>query len=175
MKLKQITIRMESKRGKQFEEAWGLLPLSEVVEKAVGVINMSGITAQWIAGMALRAVSEAIVARGNMPFPLRVQLEANDNMLSKNKAGFGCAEKSKIAVPACKVANVVSEREYSWESLDGVLVPDVFPKLAEYYHQKADILASLLIIDFCQRPPKKLTIVERADAGLEATRLVLRK
>jgi hypothetical protein len=42
------------------------------------------------------------------------------------------------------------------------VVPKVFLKLAAYYHQEPEILASLLLMDFCQHPPKNLIIVEPA-------------
>jgi hypothetical protein len=41
-------------------------------------------------------------------------------------------------------------------------VPKVFFRLAKYYHQSPEVLAALLVIDFCQHPPRNLIIIETA-------------
>lgn len=45
-------------------------------------------------------------------------------------------------------------------------VPKMFRKLARYYHQKPEVLAALLVIDFCQHPPKNLIIIEQGDGAI---------
>ena len=57
--------------------------------------------------------------------------------------------------------------ESDFDVIDNVPVPNVFRKLAAYYHQEPAILASLLLMDFCEDPPKNLIIVEPAEQTIK--------
>lgn len=166
--MKKVTLQLDGKLEKGFERAWGLTPLSEIVENALRVLNPNChryFSPAHLAKIALRAVAEAVVREGCLPSPLRLEvgfagIQDGYATSAEVKAGVqkGFSGALHKRMEATKSAGAAGDQ---YEELT-VTVPKVFAKLAEYYHQDPEYLSSVLIEDFCMDPPRLLTIVERA-------------
>lgn len=157
---KKITLQLDTKREKAFEEAWGIERLATVVKKAVGVLNPNGgpssINASWLAKMALRAVAEGVVRDGCLPIPVRVDLGfAGSEDGYKNK-DYDSAESG---APQASVKQ--SDAEGVTQPLE-IHVPEVFLRLAEFYQLDPDRLVGALVWTFCTNPPRDLTLIAHA-------------
>lgn len=98
-------IRMDTKHGEAFEEAWGIEPITKILEKALSVLHPYGcgpLEANWLATHALRAVAEAVVRDGCLPTPLHVDLR-----LAGAEDGYGSERQNEGMKSKAPLGNVI--------------------------------------------------------------------
>jgi hypothetical protein len=134
---KKITIRLERL---QRQQNWP--PLGELLSKALSVIEFRPERPEtWLSRWAIRAVCQAIIAKGEATFPLEVSLKQPALNLTQRPEHDNGSEMRSLEIE----------------------VPAKFLRLCEdYYKIDADSIAEALVYNFTLNPPESLTLVQRA-------------